>query len=105
MPSSRLIATLSCIAGTSGYERVAAYDGPRARWGTKGRRTTRLPRLVMAISIAASVTVVRATAAEFGLQRTLQSLGDEGWVQVSCCPMDDAESLAIRTTPSRRRQG
>ena len=50
--------------------------------------------LVAAVALAVSVTLVQATAAEIGLQRTLQTLGDRSWVQVAAYPTRDPEGLA-----------
>ncbi len=50
--------------------------------------------LVAAVALAVSVTLVQGTAAEIGLQQTLQTLGDRASVQVAAYPTRNPEGLA-----------
>lgn len=50
--------------------------------------------LVVAVALAVSVTLVQAATAEIGLRRTLDGLGDRGWVQVAQYGARDAPALS-----------
>lgn len=59
--------------------------------------------LVVAIAIAASVTLVQAASAEIGLQRTVRSLGDDGFVRITQSDVTDPQTLARFTSDTRRQ--
>src|SRR5262245_8952935 len=50
--------------------------------------------LVLAVALAVSVTVVQSVTAEIGLRRTLDRLGDQGWVQITGYGARDGATLA-----------
>jgi hypothetical protein len=57
--------------------------------------------LTVAIALAVSVALVQTTTAEIGLQRELQDLGDQGWVQVSSYHASDPAALALAENQAR----
>ena len=57
--------------------------------------------LMVAIGLAVSVALVQTTAAEIGLQRELQNLGDQGWVQVSAYHASSPADLTFAERQAR----